>query len=209
MRRTVFTGIVQSCGEIQSLVDIKGDKRVLIAAADLDLANVHIGDSIAVNGVCLTVTEFAGEHGFWMDVSIETIQCTTFGELMEGSKVNLELSLTPHSALGGHLVSGHVDGVGKVLAIDSEARSTRFTFEAPRELGCYIAGKGSITIDGTSLTVNGVNSAKEETVVFDVNIIPHTQQNTLFHSYEVGARVNLEVDIIARYVERMTSFTRN
>ena len=128
---------------------------------------------------------------------------------MEGSKVNLARSLTPHSALGGHLVSGHVDGVGKVLAIDSEARSTRFTFEAPRELGCYIAGKGSITIDGTSLTVNGVNSAKEETVVFDVNIIPHTQQNTLFHLYEVGARVNLEVDIIARYVERMTSFTRN
>lgn len=203
MFNTVFTGIVQSSGEIKSLVDIEGDKRVLIQAAGLDLGDAGLGDSIAVNGVCLTVTEFEGSDAFWMDVSVETINCTTFKTLAEGDVVNLEKSLTPASALGGHLVSGHVDGVGEVTSIETDARSTRFGFRAPAELAHYIAGKGSITIDGTSLTVNTVDGAS-----FDVNIIPHTLENTLFGQYVVGSEVNLEVDIIARYVERMTEHLR-
>lgn len=199
----MFTGIVQSCGKIKSLVDIEGDRRVLIHARGLDLSGAKPGDSIAVNGVCLTVTEFEGDECFWMDVSVETINCTTFGKLSEGDNVNLEKSLTPQSALGGHLVSGHVDGVAQVMSIESDARSTRFAFQAPAELSRYIAGKGSITIDGTSLTVNAVDGA-----VFDVNIIPHTLEHTLFNEYVVGTEVNLEVDIIARYVERMTAHLR-
>ncbi len=197
----MFTGIIQALGRVAELQKTGGDIRVLIEAADLSLENAGVGDSIAVNGVCLTVTEFAGDHAFWMDVSRETINCTTFGELAVESKVNLEQSLTPSSALGGHLVTGHVDGVGSVLNITPEARSTRFLIEAPQLLAKYIAAKGSICVDGTSLTVNSVEGSR-----FDVNIIPHTLENTLFQDYRKGTRLNLEVDIIARYVERMTAF---
>ena len=197
----MFTGIIQALGRVADLQQVGGDVRLLIESSDLPLANANIGDSIAVNGVCLTVTEFQGSNAFWMDVSCETINCTTFNELAVESQVNLEKSLTPESALGGHLVTGHVDGMGQVLKITTEARSTRFLIEAPQVLAKYIAAKGSICIDGTSLTVNTVENNQ-----FDINIIPHTLENTLFSTYRVGTRVNLEVDIIARYVERMTLF---
>ena len=197
----MFTGIIQALGRVADLQQVGGDVRLLIESSDLPLANANIGDSIAVNGVCLTGTEFQGSNAFWMDVSCETINCTTFNELAVESQVNLEKSLTPESALGGHLVTGHVDGMGQVLKITTEARSTRFLIEAPQVLAKYIAAKGSICIDGTSLTVNTVENNQ-----FDINIIPHTLENTLFSTYRVGTRVNLEVDIIARYVERMTLF---
>lgn len=196
----MFTGIVQARGEILRIDDIDGDKRVLIQIPDLSFDGLTLGDSIAVNGVCLTATEFV-DHGFWADVSLETINCTTFKFLEVGSIVNIEKSLTPQTSLGGHLVSGHVDGVGEVLEITREARSMRFIFRTPESIAKYIAAKGSICIDGTSLTVNNVDSNE-----FDVNIILHTFENTLFSEYREGSQVNLEVDIIARYVERIASF---
>lgn len=196
----MFTGIIQARGSIAEIEDAGGDKRLLIESPEFDFSGVATGDSIAVNGVCLTAVEF-GEAGFWADVSAETIQCTTFSDLVKGSAVNLEKSLTPQTALGGHLVSGHVDGVGEIVDIHQDARSMRFAIRAPGELAKYIAPKGSICIDGTSLTVNTVDGE-----VFDINIIPHTFEKTLFGQYASGSRVNLEVDVIARYVERLATY---
>jgi len=163
----------------------------------MDLGDTRLGDSIAVNGVCLTVTELNGGQ-FGADVSRESLSVTTLGDLGVGDRVNLEQALTLNTRLGGHLVSGHVDGVGELLAMQPDARSTRVQFRAPDALARYIAAKGSITIDGTSLTVNGVDGA-----TFDVNIIPHTWDMTRFSVYRVGSRVNLEVDLVARYLERL------
>ncbi len=157
----------------------------------------QVGDSIAVNGVCLTVTSFA-DHGFWVDVSGETLARTTFGEINVGSKVNLEQALTPTTRLGGHLVSGHVDGIGTVTSCWEQGRSVRFVIQAPPPLARYIAEKGSICVDGVSLTVNGVSG-----VSFDVNLVPHTLQETTLGAFAAGQRVNLEVDILARYLERL------
>ena len=156
-----------------------------------------MGDSIAVNGVCLTATSFA-DGGFWVDVSGETLARTTFGEIAVGSKVNLEQSLTPTTRLGGHLVSGHVDGIGSVVSCWDQGRSLRFVIQAPPMLARYIAEKGSICVDGVSLTVNHVNGA-----LFDLNIVPHTLQETTLGELVAGSRVNLEVDILARYLERL------
>ncbi len=193
----MFTGIIESVGRIQSMQPRGGDVRVYVKTGKLDLADVKLGDSIAVNGVCLTAVELPGD-GFWADVSQETIRRTAFTTLKEGSRVNLEKALTPASRLGGHLVSGHVDGVGKVLSLHEDARSWHFRIEAPAALAKYIAEKGSITVDGTSLTVNAVDGA-----VFHLNIVPHTLQETIMGDYRPGHPVNLEVDVIARYLERL------
>lgn len=193
----MFTGIIEAVGQIQSMQPRGGDVRLYVKTAGLDLGDVKLGDSIAVNGVCLTAVELPGD-GFWADVSQETIRRTALSRLKEGSRVNLEKALTPSSRLGGHLVSGHVDGVGKVLSLKEDARSWHFRIEAPAALARYIAEKGSITVDGTSLTVNAVDGA-----IFDLNIVPHTMQQTVMGEYQAGSPVNLEVDLIARYLERL------
>ncbi|MBL4611133.1 riboflavin synthase [Halopseudomonas sp.] len=193
----MFTGIIEAVGRIQSMQPRGGDVRLYVKTGSLDLGDVKLGDSIAVNGVCLTAVELPGD-GFWADVSQETIRRTALSRLKEGSRVNLEKALTPSSRLGGHLVSGHVDGVGKVLSMNEDARSWHFRIEAPAALARYIAEKGSITVDGTSLTVNAVDGA-----VFDLNIVPHTMQETVMGDYQAGSPVNLEVDLIARYLERL------
>jgi riboflavin synthase len=193
----MFTGIIETLGTIAAMEPRGGDLRLKVRAPGMDLAGTQLGDSIAVNGVCLTVTTLEGAQ-FAADVSRESLSVTTLGDLGIGDRVNLERALTLSTRLGGHLVSGHVDGVGEVLSMHPDARSTRVHFRAPDALARYIAAKGSITIDGTSLTVNGVDGA-----TFDVNIIPHTWDLTRFSIYTVGTRVNLEVDLVARYLERL------
>jgi riboflavin synthase, alpha subunit len=193
----MFTGIIQAIGTVESLQPRGGDVRLRIRTGKLDLDDVRLGDSIAVNGVCLTAVELPGD-GFVADVSRETLSLTSLGNLEPGSPVNLEKALTLATRLGGHLVSGHVDGLGTVIDRREDARSVRFTIEAPAELARYIAHKGSITVDGTSLTVNGVEGAR-----FHLNIVPHTLQETIMDTYQAGTRVNLEVDLVARYLERL------
>ena len=193
----MFTGIIQAIGTIRALSPKGGDVRVYVETGKLDLGDVKLGDSIAVNGVCLTAVELPG-NGFWADVSRETLACSAFIDLKIGSKVNLEKALTPTSRLGGHLVSGHVDGVGEVISREDNARAVQFKIRAPRELAKYIALKGSITVDGTSLTVNGVNGAE-----FELTIVPHTLGETVMADYHAGRQVNLEVDLLARYLERL------
>ncbi len=216
----MFTGIIQAVGNITVIEPQGADVRVHIAAGTLNLAGAQVGDSIAVNGVCLTATSFA-DGGFWVDVSGETLARTTFGEMAAGSKVNLEQSLTPTTRLGGHLVSGHVDGIGSVVSCWDQGRSLRFVIQAPSMLARYIAEKGSICVDGVSLTVNHVNDVyaahgwmqeveqrrerlpRMPDVTFDLNIVPHTLQETTLSELVAGSRVNLEVDILARYLERL------
>lgn len=193
----MFTGMVQAVGKIASREERGGDIRMHIEARGLDLNRVNVGDSIAVNGCCLTVVEKLA-RGFSSDVSHETLALTTLGNLVAGSAVNLEPSLTMGTPLGGHLVVGHVDGVGAVESRREDARSVRFEIEAPAELSRYIARKGSICVDGVSLTVNAVKGK-----LFDVNIIPHTLEHTVLGHWQPGTRVNLEVDLLARYLERL------
>lgn len=193
----MFTGIIQAMGEIAELQRRGGDVRLRVRTGKLDLKDVALGDSIAVNGVCLTAVELPGD-GFVADVSRETLSLTSLGELAVGSRCNLEKALTLATRLGGHLVSGHVDGLGTVIDRQDDARSVRFTIEAPDALARYIAHKGSISVDGTSLTVNAVNGSR-----FGLNIVPHTLQETIMGDYVAGRRVNLEVDLIARYLERL------
>jgi riboflavin synthase len=193
----MFTGIIQSVGQLQSMQPQGGDQRITVTCGKLPMTDVTLGDSIAVNGVCLTVIEF-DEQSFQADVSNETLACTTLGQLTIGAPVNLEKALLPTTRLGGHLVSGHVDGVGEIVALASDGRSQRFTLRAPQELARYIATKGSICVEGISLTVNSVEGQE-----FGLNIVPHTLEETNLNNAEVGRSVNLEVDIIARYLERM------
>jgi riboflavin synthase len=193
----MFTGIIQAVGEVAALEPSGGDVRLRVKTGGLSLDDVALGDSICTCGVCLTVIELPGD-GFWADVSVETLNFTTLGKLTPGSRVNLEKAMTPASRLGGHIVSGHVDGVGEIVSLHPDARSVRFVVRAPRELAKYIAHKGSVCVDGTSLTVNAVNGAD-----FDLNIIPQTVAETIFGEYQVGSKVNLEVDVIARYLERL------
>jgi len=193
----MFTGIIESVGKIVAAEKKGGDLRLTIATEKLDMSDVQLGDSIAVNGVCLTAVEF-NQHSFVADVSNETIEHTATGKLQQGSEVNLEKALTLATRLGGHMVSGHVDGVGKVIDRFDDARSVRFIIKAPDELAKYIAHKGSITVDGISLTVNKVNGAE-----FELNIVPHTMAETVIKNYQTGTEVNLEVDLIARYLERL------
>lgn len=193
----MFTGIVEALGTIVSTQNLGGDVRLKVSAPHLDWSDVALGDSIATNGVCLTAVSLDGD-GFEADVSVETLTLTTVATWKPGSKVNLEKALTPSSRLGGHLVSGHVDGIGEVVERHADARSQRFRIKAPTELAKYIAHKGSITVDGTSLTVNAVDGDE-----FELNIVPHTWENTIIGEYRRGSRVNLEVDLIARYLERL------
>jgi len=193
----MFTGIIEAIGAITTIEPKGADARILIRTGKLDLSDVKLGDSIAVNGVCLTAVELSGE-GFWADVSGETLMRTRFADISEGSRVNLEKALTPTTRLGGHLVSGHVDGIGEIVERSPVGRSVRFRIRAADELARYIAEKGSICVDGISLTVNAVEGA-----IFELNIVPHTLLETIMDDYKVGTRVNLEVDIIARYLERL------
>lgn len=193
----MFTGIIEAVGEVAELVQQGGDVRLRVRTGKLSLDDVQLGDSICTNGVCLTVVALPGD-GYWADVSAESLGLTTLGDLQPGSLVNLEKSLTPQSRLGGHIVSGHVDGMGEVVSLRQDARSVRFLLRAPEQLAKYIAHKGSICVDGTSLTVNAVSGRE-----FDLNIIPQTMAETVFHTYKPGTRVNLEVDVIARYLERL------
>lgn len=193
----MFTGIVETIGRIDALERRETGARLRVEAAAFDFADIKLGDSIAVSGVCLTVIELAA-NGFSADVSAETLARTTLGEMVQGSAVNLEKALLPTTRLGGHLVSGHVDGVGTVRSRRVDGNAIRFHIEAPATLAKYIAEKGSICVDGVSLTVNGVDGA-----VFDLAIIPHTAAVTTLGEWKSGRRVNLEVDLLARYLERL------
>jgi riboflavin synthase len=193
----MFTGIIQAIGKISQILPKGGDFRLTIDTGKLPLGGAQLGDSIAVSGVCLTAIEL-GDGRFSADVSRETLSRTTLGELKPGSRVNLELALTPTTRLGGHIVSGHVDGVGEVVQRTADARSVRFVIEAPANLAKYIAEKGSICVDGVSLTVNAVDGKR-----FDLNIVPHTLAETTIEDYQPGRKVNLEVDLLARYLERL------
>ena len=193
----MFTGIIESVGRIKRIEPVGGDMRLHVDVGSLDMKDVKLGDSIAVNGVCLTAIEFDNQH-FAADVSNETITLTSLKDIAVGSEVNLEKALLPTTRLGGHLVSGHVDGLGEVISIKEESRSIQLMIRAPEELKHYIAMKGSVCIDGTSLTVNKVTDAD-----FEINIVPHTQQQTVIKNYKPGTKVNLEVDLIARYLERL------
>lgn len=193
----MFTGIIRAVGTLGASEPKGTDMRLRIDTGALDLESTGVGDSIAVSGVCLTATALT-TNGFWADVSGETLARTALGRLGTGDRVNLETALTLATPLGGHLVSGHVDGVGDVIERRDEGRSVRFRIRAPAELARYIAQKGSICVDGISLTVNKVEGSS-----FDVNIVPHTLEQTTMGEFAPGRRVNLEVDIIARYLERL------
>ncbi len=193
----MFTGIIETTGQVQSIDAGELDTRITFQRGTLDIGDVRLGDSIAVNGVCLTVVELEADQ-FAMDVSSETLAMTTLGGLEVASMVNLEKALSLGDRLGGHLVSGHVDGVALVVSRMTEGRGERFTFQVPDELTRYISRKGSVCLDGVSLTVNTVIGNQ-----FDVLIIPHTQQITIIKDYQPGTRINLEVDLIARYLESL------
>jgi len=193
----MFTGIVQALGRVSAVEPTGDDMRLTISSAELDLDDVMLGDSIAINGVCLTVTKLQ-KAAFCAYVSGETLSCTTFAQLTVNDPVNLEKALLPTTRLGGHLVSGHVDGIATVVSIEDDAKSRRIRFSVPQALSRYIAAKGSVCIDGVSLTVNVVEADQ-----FEVNVIPHTLQQTVIGEYKPCTRVNIEVDIIARYLERL------
>ena len=199
----MFTGIIEAVGKIEARSQEKGEWRLKFFTGDLDLSDVKIGDSIAVSGCCLTVVE---KHAtaFLADVSNETMRCTSLGALEIGSAVNLEKAMLATDRFGGHIVSGHVDGVGHLIKVENEGQSIKMTFKIPSNLSKYVAAKGSICVDGTSLTVNEANDD-----YFAVNLIPHTQEETVSGSYQIGDSVNLEVDIIARYLERMNEGLNN
>jgi riboflavin synthase len=193
----MFTGIIAAIGRVEAVEPSGGDLRLSIDAGKLDLTDVKLGDSIAINGVCLTVVSIE-QTVLGFDISNETLDRTSLGQATPGSSVNLEKAMAVGERLGGHIVSGHVDGLGKVALMETSARSVKFRFAVPASLERYIAQKGSICIDGTSLTVNLVGPGW-----FEVNIIPHTMQETIISDYREGTVVNLEVDLIARYLERL------
>ena len=193
----MFTGIIQARGTIASIEKTGGDVRLSVQSTGLPFASYEVGESIAVNGACLTATALRND-GFDTDVSLETLTVTALSELAAGASVNLEPSLSLGDRLGGHLVSGHVDCIGKVVRIGVDARSTRLSIEIPAEYARYIARKGSVCVDGVSLTINEVSGN-----VFDLNIIPHTAETTIIGDYAAGTTVNIEVDMLARYIERL------
>lgn len=199
----MFTGIIEGVGRLASIDTRSGDARLGIGVGNLPFNDVRLGESIAVNGVCLTVVAFDAEH-FESDASNETLSLTTLGGLKPGAAVNLERAMLPTDRLGGHLVSGHVDGLGKVVGIHDDARAQRWRFAAPPALLRYIAKKGSICVDGVSLTVNEVDEEG-----FEVALIPHTVTHTAFARTAIGDAVNLEIDLVARYVERLLGANSN
>jgi riboflavin synthase len=193
----MFTGIVQHLGLVTAF-ELRGeDARLVVDIGDWTVGDLETGDSIAVNGACLTIVERL-EHGFAADVSLETLRLTTLGGLRPGAAVNLEKPLTLATPLGGHLMLGHIDGIGRIEAMANEARSRRLSLRVPQALARYVAPKGSIGVDGVSLTVNTVDDAS-----FTINIIPHTLERTAIKHYTAGAAVNIEVDMMARYLERL------
>jgi riboflavin synthase len=197
----MFTGIVLAKGRLTSITERGGDLELGIDAAGLPVARITIGDSISVQGACLTVTRKL-DSCFFADVSRETMAKTTLGKLKAGSSVNLEPSLRAGDALGGHMVSGHVDALGRLRRLDEDARSKRMEFELPADLMRFVAPKGSICIDGVSLTVNKVEGRR-----FDVNIIPHTLEQTTLGELRIDDEVNIEIDVVARYLDRLMTKT--
>ncbi|GAB1264093.1 riboflavin synthase [Aurantivibrio infirmus] len=193
----MFTGIIEELGVVAEYQPCDGDLRLFISTSQSFLSDVSLGDSIACNGVCLTAVDIS-DAGFWADVSQETLANTTIPKWQVKQKINLEKAMLASSRLGGHIVSGHVDGVAEVTSRKADARSEQFSIQVSAKLAKYIAHKGSVTVDGTSLTVNKVDGD-----FFEVNIVPHTLENTVIGSYQAGTKVNLEVDVIARYLERL------
>jgi riboflavin synthase len=199
----MFTGIVSDIGAIER-VETRGDTRVTVSTA-YDTATVDLGASISCSGVCLTVVD-KGPGWFAVDVSGETLSRTAQGQWSEGKRLNLERALRLGDELGGHIVTGHVDGVAEVVGVCAEGDSKRIGFRLPRELAPFIAPKGSVTIDGVSLTVNDVRDAGDEGTHFSINVIPHTQAQTTLGEIEVGQAVNIEIDVLARYLQRMEAY---
>ncbi|MEI6894578.1 MAG: riboflavin synthase [Colwellia sp.] len=201
----MFTGIIEAVGTIKAInVNAQG-ARLVIDTNSLDMSDVKLGDSIATNGICLTVVDFnkgKGNGSYSADVSNETLQRTGFANYQVGSKVNLEKAMLASTRFGGHMVSGHVDGVSEILAINHNGNSVEYWLSMPRDLAHYIAEKGSVTIDGTSLTVNALAESGAQGK-FRLTIVPHTVKETIFSNYQVGSKVNIEVDLIARYLERL------
>ncbi len=193
----MFTGIIESVGTVQSIQQVSGDVRLTIQVGDLDMSDVKLGDSIATSGVCLTVIDF-GETWYSADVSLESLHRTILGSWRAGTRVNLEKALLPTTRLGGHIVSGHVDGVGEITLKRQDARSLYFEVTCPMELAKYLAEKGSITVDGISLTINHLHGN-----VVSLNLVPHTAEKTTIGDWQVGSKVNLEVDVLSRYIERL------
>lgn len=193
----MFTGIIKALGVVHEAVPVGGDLRIAVDCNALGIEAAAIGDSIAVNGCCLTAARIEGQR-FFADVSRETLAMTTLDQFAAGRPVNLEPALTAGDPLGGHMVSGHVDGVARITAIDEDARSWRFRIAPPPALMPYMARKGSVAVDGVSLTINEVGANE-----FGVNIVPHTLEHTVFSEYTPGSEVNIEVDVVARYIERL------
>ena len=192
----MFTGIIESLGKVESLQSVGGDVRLSIGT-NLDMSDVHLGDSIATNGICLTVIEW-GENWYAADVSRESLNRTTLGTWKVGQPVNVEKAMLPTTRFGGHIVSGHVDAVGEITVVREDARSIYYEVTAPAEIAKYLAEKGSVTVDGISLTINHLRGS-----VISLNLIPHTADRTNIGTWKTGAKVNLEVDVLARYIERL------
>lgn len=193
----MFTGIIESVGTVKSLQRIDGDVRIQIAVGGLDMSDVKLGDSIATSGICLTVIDFA-QDWFSADVSVESLNRTIVQNWRIGTRVNLEKALLPTTRLGGHIVSGHVDGVAEITLKRQDARSLYFEVTCPVELAKYLSEKGSITIDGISLTINHLRGH-----IVSLNLVPHTAEKTTIADWQVGTKVNIEVDVLARYIERL------
>ena len=192
----MFTGIIESLGKVESLQSVGGDVRLRIGT-DLDMSDVHLGDSIATNGICLTVIEW-GENWYAADVSRESLNRTTLGTWKVGQPVNVEKAMLPTTRFGGHIVSGHVDAVGEITLVREDARSIYYEVTAPAEIAKYLAEKGSVTVDGISLTINHLRGN-----IISLNLIPHTAERPNIGTWKTGAKVNLEVDVLARYIERL------
>lgn len=200
----MFSGIVETIGIVRQISRSENGAEVRISAGSIDLNDVKIGDSLAVSGICLTVTETEADAAK-VFVSNETLSCTVFGDYREGTRVNLERPLRMNQGLGGHFVSGHVDGIGRCIQSTRDGASLRLEVEVPQRLGRFVAGKGSIALDGVSFTINSVYDEAESTI-FSVNVIPHTLEATTLGHLSVGDRLNVEADLIARYVERLKHF---
>ena len=192
----MFTGIIESLGKVESIQNVGGDVRLRIQT-DLDMSDVHLGDSIATNGICLTVIDF-GRNWYAADVSRESLNRTTLEHWKAGQVVNVEKAILPTTRFGGHIVSGHVDAVGEITVVRSDARSIYFEVTAPKEIARYLAEKGSVTVDGISLTINHLRGN-----ILSLNLIPHTADRTNIGTWKTGTKVNLEVDVLARYIERL------
>ena len=199
----MFTGIIETVGEVVAKELREGDVKLTLEADESYLEAVMLGDSIACNGVCLTVVDRTSNQ-FMLDVSVETLSLTTIGDWDVGSKVNLEQAMIASSRFGGHIVSGHIDRIGEIIDITEDARSWRMMVRVPKNIRQYIAKKGSICVDGVSLTINSVEDSE-----FSVNIVPHTLSHTIIGDYKLNQKVNIEIDTIARYVERLVSLSHS